>query len=495
LPEFGIVFRPLDNPTADAFVKRTRERFGMRLLSRKRGFAEAAQILRGGGCVGLLFDQNAGMQGALTLLFDRVCSTSELPGLLACKFDAELRTFHPRRTGFWRVAFESDPIPHDGTAAEATFALNRWLEKALADEDMCASWLWVHDRWRHQDIPARRFQLSSKRNLLEADLRSRGLAALPRRTRVWVRMPNWLGDVVMVLPLLRALRRSRPDAAVTLVARREFLPLLSSWDVAEALVPLPQRGPGYYCRFRAFRAEYPDTWLLFTNSVRGDVEAWIAGCPQRFGIVRPGRPRPLLTSSYRLPAGFDEAASHQLGLWEDFLRHFGVAIPPDRSPLVTAPPTSGLPVGLIPGSENNPSKRWPVESWRALMDSLPGERFVVFGTAADVPIADRVVAGSEDRVENRAGRTTLAAFADGLRGCRLVVTNDTGGMHLANALGVPVVALFGPTNPVRTGPVFDASRRILQPPGCPPTGGASLEKLAPSTVAEAVRSFPWPSSL
>ncbi|HMD62091.1 MAG TPA: hypothetical protein VKG78_11695, partial [Opitutaceae bacterium] len=88
LPEFGIIFRPLDSGSLDAFVKRTRERHGMRLLSRKEGFAEALRILRGKGCVGVLFDQNAGQQGALTLCFGRACSSTELPGLLAAKFGA-----------------------------------------------------------------------------------------------------------------------------------------------------------------------------------------------------------------------------------------------------------------------------------------------------------------------------------------------------------------------------------------------------------------------
>jgi ADP-heptose:LPS heptosyltransferase len=69
----------------------------------------------------------------------------------------------------------------------------------------------------------------------------------------------------------------------------------------------------------------------------------------------------------------------------------------------------------------------------------------------------------------------------------MLVTNDTGGMHLANALGVPVLALFGPTNPLRTGPVFASPHRVLQPPGCPPTGGGDLVQLAPATVAAAVR--------
>jgi ADP-heptose:LPS heptosyltransferase/lauroyl/myristoyl acyltransferase len=496
LPEFGIIYRPLDHAGADAYVKRSRERFGMRLLSRKEGFAESLRILRDQGCMGILFDQNAGNQGALSLLFGRVCSTTELPGLLAAKYGAELRTFYPRRTGFWRVSFESDPVAHDGTAAGATFALNRWLETALAgDDDLCASWLWAHDRWRHQDVPGRRFRLESKRDLLAGDLAARGLSVLPRRLQVWVRLPNWLGDVVMALPWLRALRASRPDAEIILVAKAAFLPLLAQAGVADRVEPLPVRGPGYLAHFWRLRSEYPDVWLLFTHSLRGDLEAWCAGAPQRFGLVRSGRMRPLLTDAYRPPADSDEGRVHQFARWGDFLRHFGLQGPPDLSPLV-APTADGAdgPIGLIPGSENNPAKRWPVAHWRALVEALPAARFVIFGTANDAPIAQAIAAGfAPGRVEDRAGRTDLAAFATGLRGCRLLVTNDTGGMHLANALGVPLVALFGPTNPIRTGPVFAAAAQILQPPGCPATGGGALSDLRPEIVVAAVQKIDKPT--
>ncbi|HVW19772.1 MAG TPA: glycosyltransferase family 9 protein [Opitutaceae bacterium] len=497
LPEFGTIFRPLDHPQADAYIKRTRERFGMRLLSRREGFAQAQRILRENGCVGVLFDQNAGLQGTLTLLLGRVCSTTDLPGLLAAKFGAELRTFYPRRTGFWRVAFESDPIAHDGTAAGATLALNRWLEATLErDEALCAGWLWAHDRWRHQDIPAARLRLASKRNLLAADLAARGLAELPRRLRVRVRLPNWLGDVAMAVPLLRALRKSRPDAELTLVARKHFLPLLAVWQAGDRLEALPPRGPAYFAHFRRRRADYPDLTLLFTQSARGDLEAWLTGSPQRFGIVRPGRRRPLLTAAYLVPGDFDEAAHPQLELWGDFLRHFGLAEAPDCAPPGfdagpglpgLPPPADGGPIGLIPGSENTPAKRWPAEHWRTLIAARPDRRFLIFGTARDAAIARAVAEGTDPaRVANLAGMTDLPAFAACLQTCRLLVTNDTGGMHLANAVGVPLIALFGPTNPVRTGPVFRAPVRILQPPGCPPQGGRPLADLPPDLVLRAI---------
>lgn len=498
VPEFGVIFRPLDNPTADAWVKSTRERHGLRLLSRKDGLAESFRILRRKGVVGVLFDQNAGLQGALTTLFGRVCSTSELPGMLTERSNARIMGFYPRRLGFWKLRFEAEEIRHDGTTASAMFALNRWLETKLStDDNLCASWLWSHDRWRHQDIPEKRLRLESKRDLLAADLAARGLATLPRKTRLFVRLPNWLGDVVMSLPLLRALRASRPDAEITLIAKAAFHPLLKEWDIADRLEALPKNGPGYFLHFWKLRQRHPDVYLLFTNSFRGDLEARLTGCRQRFGILRPGKRRPLLTRSYAVPADFDESQHHQLELWENFLRAFGLngslprepQIPNAKAQIPNSAPSTTF--GVIPGSENNPEKRWPVEHWRTLLEKLlaehPTAEFLLLGTANDQPITTAIATGFDTaRVHNLAGKTNLLAYVEKLRSCRLLITNDTGGMHLANSLGVPLLALFGPTNPVRTGPVFSAPFEILQPPACPKTGGAALANLAPTTVLESI---------
>jgi len=488
-PEFGTIFRPLDNPTANAFIVKSRERFGMKLLSRKQGFAEGLKILRRQGIIGLLFDQNAGLQGALTTLFGRVCSTTELPGLMAEKFSARVYGIFPRRLGFWRVEIGCSILSHDNTTAGVTLALNRWLERLLTNDDnLCASWLWSHDRWRNQDIPAARFRLAAKRDLLAADLAARSLTALPRRTRIFIRLPNWLGDVVMALQLLRALRQSRPDAEITLIAARAFLPLLRDWHVADHLEALPARGAGYFLHFWRMRARYPDVVLLFTNSLRGDLEAWLMRSPQRFGLLRPGRSRPLLTHTYQVPADFDEKTHHQLELWEKFLRHFGLACALDRSALLAHLASPSSRIGLIPGSENTPAKRWPIAHWRALIAGLPEASFELFGTARDAAITNEIAAGFDSaRVTNLAGRTDLPTYVKHLSASRLLVTNDTGGMHLANALGVPLIALFGPTNPVRTGPVYATPAHIMQPPDCAPTGGGALIDLTPASVITAVK--------
>jgi heptosyltransferase II len=500
LPEFGVIFRPLDNPAADAWVKETRERYGMKLLSRKTGLQESFKILKRNGVVGVLFDQNAGMQGALTTLLGRVCSTSELPGMLAERSSGRVVAYYARRLGFWRVKFELSEITREASAADTTLALNRWLETALSsDDNLCASWLWSHDRWRNQDIPDRRFRLEAKRDLLAQDIQAHGWTALPRKTRVWVRMPNWLGDVVMALPLLRALRTSRPDAEITVICKGAFAPLLEAAGCADQILPLPARGRGYFGAFYRLRRRFPDVYVLFTHSTRGDIEARLTGCRQRFGVVRHGKPRKLLTHAYAVPPEFSEASHHQLELWENFFRRFGLAGELDRTPLslpVAPEREELLPsskqhwVGLIAGSENSPEKRWPVQHWNALIKNLasahPDVGFVLFGTKNDRAITQQIRGNDSELVVDLAGKTDLRTYMQCLVRCRVLVSNDTGGMHLANALGVPIVGLFGPTNPVRTGPVFTAARDILQPPGCPTTGGASLELLSPETVASVV---------
>lgn len=491
--EIGTVYRPFDNPGIEAWVQRSRGRFGVRLFSRRAGVAQALRFLRSGGALGVLFDQNAGDGGALTLLLGRVCSTTPMVGWLARQGRADVLRLLARRDGFWRATFHGElqePQPDD---ASVTLALDAWLESLLRGDRLVRdNWLWSHGRWRTQDVPARRLRIQHKESFLDHPALRARHPELPRRTRLWVRLPNWLGDVCMVLPALRALRRSRPDAALTLVGPAHLGPLVDLSGVADAFVPLPPRGAARWLLAAGWRHEFPDTFLVFTHSARGDLEAWLSRAPQRFGIVRRGARRPLLTHAWRPGEGEDGPGVHQAAVWEAFLRHFGLGVEVSREPFARHQPAEPARIGFICGTENAPEKRWPVEHWRALggrvLDAVPGATLALFGTSRDVPIAEAVASGlPAGRVEVRAGRTDLAAFARELGACSAVVANDTGGMHLANALGVPVAGLFGPTNPVRTGPGYAAPALVLQPEGCPPQGGAAMEDLDVERVAAALR--------
>ncbi len=159
---------------------------------------------------------------------------------------------------------------------------------------------------------------------------------------------------------------------------------------------------------------------------------------------------------------------------------------------------------MICGSENNPEKRWPIAHWRKLIAALPKEKFQLLGTSNDCATTTEIVRSFENRTNNLTGRTDLSQFFDALCQSKLLVINGTGGMHLANAFGVPLIALFGPTNPICTGPVFSGPAVVLQPPGCAPTGGGDLAMISPQTTVAAVRDMltasastpsPVPSSL
>ncbi len=494
------IYRPFDNKSLDRWLRRSRERFGGRMLSRKKGFGETQRMIREGGWIGVLFDQNAGARGVLTHFFGRVASTTELPALLCRKFDVCAVITYGERIAFWRGQLRMQVLDYANTREGLILASNRWLENHLKSSDnACADWLWLHDRWKTQDNPMRRLRLEHKKSYLEPYLRFCGMEKHPRQTRIWVRMPNWLGDVVMALPLLEAIRVGRPEAEITVLARDGFLPLLQQLPFIDNVILLPEKSYSwaYFGFFRNLKHQYPDTILLLTNSLRGDLEAWLTGCPQCFGMLRREKWRPLLTHRWKLPPELDETKVHQTRVWEQYLRYFGLAEPLHLEPVFnwrevekTGPVADLAKIGLICGTENQPEKRWPVARWRDLIEQLLSHNenlsFVLFGTINDRPITDSVAKGLPgELVENLAGETNLAAFLEKLRECRLLLGNDTGGVHLANALGVPVVVVCGPTNPLRTGPVFKAPVTILQPPDCPPEGGMPIDEVAVERVAEA----------
>ena len=492
----GTLFRPLKQPRLDAFVQRSRERFGLRMLSRRKGYGEATKILRAGGRISILFDQDAGRHGKYSMFFDRLVSTTNLPGLLTKRTGARAHMLFTKRIGFWRTEIQLASCQHSDHPEKLLLESDRNLQNHLEESrENCAAWLWFHDRWGTHTKARRRFRLREKDNILKDWIVFHN-RDLPRNTRVCVRLPNWLGDVVMAIPLLRALEKGRPDAELILLGQAGHLPLLERWGVGHRYIPLPPKKPmtGHMTAFHRLRHEHFDTYVTLTNSFRGDLAGRLMRIPQRMGMLRPGKRRPLLTDHWELPADLDETNIHQLQVWHQYLRAFGLNEPLDTRPLKTGATrktaTKKNAVGLICGTENTPEKRWPVEKWREFikvwLEADPDSRCILFGTPNDVPIAEQVAKNSDtSRVIDLVGRTGIVEFVDALEKCRVVVCNDTGGMHLANAIGVPVVAVFGPTNPVRTGPVYDAPVQILLPPGCPKTGGADISGVEVETVIKA----------
>jgi len=485
------IFRPMDNAKLDQWIKETRERGGLKLISRHRGLETAIAHLRDNGHLAILADQSAGDSGVLGRVAGRTASLSPFPDLLVKKFPVQLAFAYIERRAFFRGTLRMEVPPDREREPSVLFA--DWLSSQLLHEPgWQTNWLWMHRRWKTQRQPARRLRLEMKRGINaeffnEHDDRRRA-------DRFYIRLPNWLGDIVMALPLIRAIRRGRPDVRLTLVYRPHFEPLIRLLDFpVDDHLPVDSRTREGRRILRARRRDFPDTAILLTNSFRGDREMQLIGAEQRFGIGRPGKPRPLLTHRWDRPANIDESLIHQTDLWTRFLRHFGLIEEPDFQP-VARPDKLGQPnrIALFCGSENSPEKRWSPENWiRLICDLLSRDethRIELFGTSADRAVTDRIERDiNHPHVTNLAGKTNLAELGERIRHCELAIGNDSGGMHLANALGCPGVVLFGPTNPVRTRPIFEAPLEMVLSSDSGQTGGGTMAAISPEAVLEAVR--------
>ncbi|HYY14308.1 MAG TPA: hypothetical protein VE758_07760, partial [Chthoniobacterales bacterium] len=207
------VYQQLGNRFIDEHVRRTRSRTGLELFDRRAGFQPVVELLRSGGGVGVLSDQHAGDHGVWTPFFGRLASTSPLPALLAKRtraavIAAAVYTDAPAR---WRIVFtERFDTPND-SVNRLTAKINAIIEEQIrrAPED----WFWVHNRWK---TPNPNFLLRHyKRGVyLPKQIEARTLQPF----RILIRSSNWLGDAVMSVPAVRAIKQGRPDAHITLAA-------------------------------------------------------------------------------------------------------------------------------------------------------------------------------------------------------------------------------------------------------------------------------------
>lgn len=283
-----------------------------------------------------------------------------------------------------------------------------------------------------------------------------------------VRAPNWLGDAVMSLPALESLRRRVPDAHLTIAARASLAPLFEEQLACrpDAVLHLDDgREPAQV------RAGQFDAMLLLTNSFGS---AWIArrgGIPERWGYRARGR-RWLLTRSIPRPRRV-----HQRDYYLELVRRLfdageeaavaatqpAIQVRPDsrargaRLLEAAGVATDAIIVGFAPGAAYGEAKRWPPSRVAEVAAGLVQRGVVaVLVGAADDRDTGRAVESSLPAgvdVVNLIGRTDLRALAGVLARCRTFVSNDSGAMHLAAAIGVPVTAIFGPTDERATAPI------------------------------------------
>ncbi len=461
----GTIYQRLGNPFIDAEVRVSRARLGLALFERKEGFQGAIKMLRAGGVVGVLVDQHAGDAGVWVPFFGRLASTSTLASMLALRTGAALvpMAVHTAANGRWRVILQPPVEPGASREVEALTAdINAALEKQIRvrPED----WFWVHNRWK---TPKPKFLLATyKRGVSEGPHAGRALQPF----RVVVRASNWLGDAVMSVPAVRAIKRGRPDLHLAILTPAKLAELWQSIAEVDEVIGI---GPdeGVFAVAAKLRGRF-EAAVIFPNSLRTALEPWLAGIPRRVGYAGHRRAW-LLDQIWReKKKKTPSPPEHQVNQYLRLAEFIGADI---SSSATAARPlrSAGAPLrlGLCPGAEYGPAKRWLPERFREVMERFaPAEgcEWLVFGVAKDAPIAEEILTGFTGRVRNLAGQTTLKELMDELRTCDALLTNDTGTMHLAALLGVPVVAVFGSTEPQLTGPLGENHRVLRQHVECSP---------------------------
>lgn len=300
--------------------------------------------------------------------------------------------------------------------------------------------------------------------------------------RIMVRSTNWVGDVVMTTPALGALRATFPDAEIVVVAKPLVAPLFDPHPYCDRVLVFdkngPERGVKGLLRFGAMlRRERFDLAVLFQKAIEAAILASLARIPQRLGYRTDGRGL-LLTHS--LPFTEEVSRRHHTQHYLHLLKSFGIQggdggqrllVTSDEAEWAKGMLPGGPWLAVNPGAAYGSAKRWIPGRFAEVADRLAEEfglQLVLTGGPGEKEIGRDIEQALRQPVLNLIGQTTLRQMTAVLSRCRLVVTNDSGPMHVAAAFGVPIVAIFGPTDHTTTHPYCEAFRIVRQDCECAP---------------------------
>ena len=331
-------------------------------------------------------------------------------------------------------------------------------------------------------------------------------------SRILVRGVNWLGDAVMTTPALQRLREAHPNSHITLLTHQKLADLWRDHPSINSVLTFGA-SETVWSIGRRLREQNFNTALVLPNSPRSALEVWLAKTPQRIGYARPWRNwfltkvapsgndrvvmrkrsvaeiNRLINNTQYVPRMRDNttypAGSHQIFEYLNLAASLGASTTPTAPQLHVTPselepvvarfglkPDAAEPIfGLNPGAEYGPAKRWPAERFISAAVEIHRKspcRWLIFGGPADLAIAREIEMGIQKALAktagapspvNLAGKTTLRELCVLLKLCRVLLTNDSGPMHIAAAVGTPVVVLFGSTSPELTGPGLPGNTR------------------------------------
>lgn len=301
-----------------------------------------------------------------------------------------------------------------------------------------------------------------------------------------VRVPNWIGDCIMCLPAIDAIKKSIPDSKISIICKSFLSDIFTGMDGVDDVVPIPDSmGPAALWQTSRVLKKYSfDRGCLFTNSFGSALLFKLAGIPSICGYNRDGR-RFLLSLKIPYIKNDRHHAFYYLDMVsqcmdQPFENDVGVCMKPSEAEKRAVAErlselgigTGKTIIGMAPTAAYGSAKEWPAGKYRQLigeiLSSFEDVRIVLLGSRKEKQGLERIAGETGKRITVLAGDLTLREAIVAVSFCRVFVSNDSGLMHVAAALGIPQVAIFGPTNPQKTSPLNTKSVVLFEPPACWP---------------------------
>jgi heptosyltransferase II len=341
--------------------------------------------------------------------------------------------------------------------------------------------------------------------------------------KILVRATNWIGDAIMALPALRAIR-NRGDVNISILARSYVADIYRDQNIADDLIIYDHRGKhrGISGRERLaseLRAKKFDSALLLQNAFDAAWLAWRAGIPERIGYARDARSM-LLTNAVPVPKR-GEIPAHEKFYYLELLRRAGWidSIPDDGFIQLRVPEASrnraaellasagarthALRIAIGAGAAYGSAKCWPPGRFAELANHLQAQwdaEVILFGAAGETDVSAAIGSEMPKPPIDLTGKTAIADFPALLSQCHIFIGNDSGAMHVAAAVGLPTIGIFGPTDPLGTAPVTPRHAIVRQQPYCSPCflrhcpiDHRCMTRITPAEVEAAVE--PWLTSV
>lgn len=303
-----------------------------------------------------------------------------------------------------------------------------------------------------------------------------------------IRSTNWIGDAVMTTPAIRAIRKRFPNSHVSLLAKPWVMPVFENSEHIDRLLIYDDKGrhKGIFGKFRLARdlkKYHFDAAILLQNAFEAALITFLAKIPLRVGYNTDVRQ---LLLTHAVSCTDEIKKKHQTDYYLNIIRGIGMKednrelylelnqrdrLRAEKTLLEQHLSLDDKIVGINPGATYGPAKQWPLDRYAHLADKIQaftGGRIIIFGGPNDRNLGKKISQKMQHRPIDLSGKTSLGEAMALIERCDLFITNDSGLMHVAAALDVPLIAVFGSTNSITTGPLSQNSRIVQVPLECSP---------------------------